>query len=585
MTSIKERQKQGFLEAITGADSEKGLHWKVLVYDHPCRDIINPLCDLKTLREHGVTLHMLLDAKREPIPDTPCCYCVLPIEKNIRRIAKDCADGLYSGALINFARPVSRTLLELLGRLLVENNCVSKIQRVMNMYLDYVSLAPNLASLEIPQSFLAYAGAAKEHDLKKYMERVAQGVVSLVVTSKSVPILRAPRGGPAEHVAKLVAKILNALVEGPEGTQLGLGTGIEERPVLLILDRNAADCASVLQHDMGYHTMAADLLGIKMNRVEVPQAGKPKPKTVVLDSDSDSFWRDYAGKPFPVAAEAHSKCLQEVVDKVKVLENANSAEMAQVVDALPEQIKLKALLASHSEIMQALLQKGKEREIYKFVAAEEPLLQKGEADLADLTKLLQEPQLLLEDKYRLIMLFVVSVDKHTDDQVEDLLKSMGDADPHYANALKGLQKMVKVNKLGLQIAESNEETPDSLWKMTSKFPDLNHLTQVLEGMRGTQRLLGTTSILDQVMKEQTPANADAVDDYLYLDPKVRGNVPKNARITSSFSRGFLFLLGGGTYLEYHNLQDYAEAKDKDLVYACSEIVDANAFINQLAKLA
>jgi hypothetical protein len=34
--------------------------WKVLIYDHSCRDIISPLMNVGALRNKGVTLHLLV---------------------------------------------------------------------------------------------------------------------------------------------------------------------------------------------------------------------------------------------------------------------------------------------------------------------------------------------------------------------------------------------------------------------------------------------------------------------------------------------------------------------------------------------
>lgn len=42
----------------------------------PLQDILAPLLHVNALRRHGVTLHMLLDAERQPIPDVPAVYFV-----------------------------------------------------------------------------------------------------------------------------------------------------------------------------------------------------------------------------------------------------------------------------------------------------------------------------------------------------------------------------------------------------------------------------------------------------------------------------------------------------------------------------
>jgi hypothetical protein len=47
-----------------------GPEWKVLVFDASGRDIISTVLRVTDLREAGVTVHLLLTSKRQPVPDT-----------------------------------------------------------------------------------------------------------------------------------------------------------------------------------------------------------------------------------------------------------------------------------------------------------------------------------------------------------------------------------------------------------------------------------------------------------------------------------------------------------------------------------
>uniref|UniRef100_A0A673CG39 Sec1 family domain containing 1 n=1 Tax=Sphaeramia orbicularis TaxID=375764 RepID=A0A673CG39_9TELE len=62
--------------------------WKVLIYDRFGQDIISPLLSVKELRDMGITLHLLLHSDRDPIPDVPAVYFVMPTEENIDRICQ-----------------------------------------------------------------------------------------------------------------------------------------------------------------------------------------------------------------------------------------------------------------------------------------------------------------------------------------------------------------------------------------------------------------------------------------------------------------------------------------------------------------
>lgn len=52
-------------------------------------------------------------------------------------------------------------------------------------------------------------------------------------------------------------------------------------------------------------------------------------------------------------------------------------------------------------------------------------------------------------------------------------------------------------------------------------------------------------------------NSSEMEDYLYLDPK-QIKVTEIPRNRSSFQEAIVFLVGGGNYIEYQNLVDYAK---------------------------
>ena len=64
-----------------------------------------------------------------------------------------------------------------------------------------------------------------------------------------------------------------------------------------------------------------------------------------------------------------------------------------------------------------------------------------------------------------------------------------------------------------------------------------------------------TRVVDAIM-EATPGSE--VEDYLYLDPKLgRSSTSKLPKARTTFQEAYVFVVGGGNYLEYQNLQEYA----------------------------
>lgn len=125
-------------------------------YDDFCKDVILPILNTKLLRENGVTLHMQLHSDREKISDVDVIYFIRPIKENILRISEDCKNKLYDSIYLNFSSPLPRDLLELLARNTIESGTTSLIISIYDQFLGFVSLEPDLFSLNIKNSFYSY---------------------------------------------------------------------------------------------------------------------------------------------------------------------------------------------------------------------------------------------------------------------------------------------------------------------------------------------------------------------------------------------------------------------------------------------
>jgi hypothetical protein len=84
--------------------------------------------------------------------------------------------------------------------------------------------------------------------------------------------------------------------------------------------------------------------------------------------------------------------------------------------------------------------------------------------------------------------------------------------------------------------------------------------------------------------EMKPGTED--DEYLYLDPKVKGDV--DVKILRNMTRSpcrevITFVIGGGCYAEYQNLQMIADER-RSVTYGSTELMSPCEFLSQLGKL-
>merc|ERR1712192_281589 len=108
--------------------------------------------------------------------------------------------------------------------------------------------------------------------------------------------------------------------------------------------------------------------------------------------------------------------------------------------------------------------------------------------------------------------------------------------------------------------------------------------------------LPLTKIVDEIMEQK---QGKVNEEFKYLDPKIlrgqeSGQVP---RTKTPFSDAIVFVVGGGNYIEYQNLQDHVKTKNvgytnstmntaslRRVVYGCTQLTNSDQFLNQLTML-
>lgn len=375
---------------------------------------------------------MLIDADRDPIPDVPAIYFVMPTVENVRLIGADCSRQLYDSYHVNFASPASTVLLEELAKLALEAEAVSQISQVVDHYVDYVSLEDQLVDFNMRDSFLSLNDPSTPDDVVlATVDSIVTAVFSIVATLGQVPVMRYPRGGPAEMVADKVAKRIrehlrqNAAFLGDSGS-----TASFQRPLLVLMERSA-DLGPLLQHPWSYRALCHDLLGMRLNRLtcqEEAEDGSSQPKTHHYTLEmSDAFWNQHAGSPFTTVAEAVDVALQNYRSEVEAIGSAaqqrgasagaedldshlsqSTQQLQSAMSALPALQERKRNIDMHTNIATALLHKIRNCSLDLFVGAEEAILggRPSSQDRAEVEKLIREgAHGLAEDRLRLLCLY------------------------------------------------------------------------------------------------------------------------------------------------------------------------------------
>ncbi|KAK9732618.1 hypothetical protein RND81_04G010600 [Saponaria officinalis] len=215
--------------------------YKILIYDKSSQDILSPLIHVKDLRKYGVTLFFLIDKPRKPIPDVPDVYFVRPSPANIQRMVSDASTPLYDAFHFNFSSSIPRTLLEDLASDLIRCDAVSRVSKVHDQYLDFVTLEDIFFSLAYGNCYLQLNDPSNgDKEIEEIVGRIVEGLFNVIATLGVVPVIRCPRGGAAEMVAVgLDQKVRDHLLtKNNMFSEGGNFSASFQKPVLYLFDRN-----------------------------------------------------------------------------------------------------------------------------------------------------------------------------------------------------------------------------------------------------------------------------------------------------------------------------------------------------------
>ncbi|CAL1541171.1 unnamed protein product [Lymnaea stagnalis] len=630
-TSLQEKQVNALkrmlnFNQVPTKTSNAEPQWKVLIYDRFGQDIISPLLTVKELRDIGVTLHLSLHSDRDPIPDVPAIYFVMPTDDNIQRICRDFQNQLYESYYLNFISAISRQKLEDIAQAALQSNAVQQVSKVFDQYLNFISLENELFTLrhQDRDSISYYAinkGDVKDTEMDSIMDSIVDSLFSVFVTMGVVPVIRCPRGNAAEMVAEKLDKKLRENLRDARNS-LFTSDGVPgqfsfQRPLLVILDRNL-DMATMLHHTWTYQALAHDVLDLKLNRVEIEEViddemhvssptRKPRTKKKVYDlSPRDKLWTSQKGHPFPEVAEAVQEELngyRQEEGEVKKLKAAlglegeddtaismlsdNTARLTSAVTSLPELLEKKRLIDMHMNIATALLEQIKARKLDTYFETEERMMSRSTLNKS-LMDIISDPEAgKSEDKVRLFIIALICGPPMSEAEIDQYCVALQAANCDIS-AVQYVRRWKSYSKLQ---APPSQYTGGSI-SSTSMFSGLLSKGSqfVMEGVKNLVvkgHNLPTTRIVDALMELKSLPDSE---DYRYFDPKLlRADASSVPRNKSPFQEAYVFIVGGGNYIEFQNLMDYVKSKStpsvpKKIVYGCSDLVNAAQFLKQLSHL-
>ena len=624
----------------TAVDPLRSGGWKVLIYDQFCSDVLSPLLTVSELRRLGITLHLPITARRDAVRDTPAIYFIQPTEANVELVLRDLHAQLYSSFHLHFSTSIPRPLLELLASRSAEQGTSGRIARVYDEYVHFVALEDALITLNQPRSFQTINDSRQsDAAMSAFVDQIVEALFCVAVSLGSVPVVRAQPDGAAALVASRLDERLRAhLIQRQNLFSSGaaIAGAAFHRPLLVLLDRSF-DLTAPLHHTWTYQALLNDLLGLAANRVSIAEeptaaagaapSSKLRVRSYDLSASEDKFWRTNAGQPFPAVASAVQdklSALQEEQARItqttssSSFEDPNSAtsDLSSAISALPRLQRRKRVVETHTNIATALLKAIKARDVDSFFELESAWISKASGERADLDRVIAQGKGTWRDRVRAALIFLLATDVNDAEiaQVRAALeKSLAEhkerlagdgagdlAALDFLTAFRLLHRLQAAHGSAAPAAAPAQRKGEESegWGLFGKLANsvakevVSQTAGVLAGVRNllpSNSDLPVTRLLDALLTGRESAEADR---FLYFDPKLpkaKAAAPGRGRVNGGYKDAVVFVLGGGCYAEYQNVQDYAKrnaaaAALTSVVYGCTELCAPEQFLEQLSAL-
>lgn len=610
---------------LTVALDTQEIIWKILILDVRSTAIVSSVLRVNDLLKSGITVHALIKQDRSSLPDVPAIYFVQPTQENIDIIVNDLRNDKYLEFYINFTSSLTRDLLEDFAKKASTTGKSNRIKQVYDQYLDFVVTEPELFSLELTGAYSKLnSPQTSEDEINELCNIISEGLYNSIVTIGTVPIIRAPKGGPAEVVAqKLEGKLRDYIIN----TRSGHSNNSLERFVLVILDRNV-DFASMFSHSWIYQCLVFDVFKLSRNTITIPTSDHNEESTKKMDIDpNDFFWASNAHLPFPDAVEnveealATYKSEAEEITKRTGVNNLNELDSAsqvdtlpihEVVNKLPELTARKAIIDMHMNVLASLLKQLESRGLDAFFEIEQSQDSlKTRQRFLDTLK--DERSNNFEDKLRTFIIMYLSsmsdLPKDFVSQVEEYFKE-SNYDISSLRYIYKLREIMKLSNMSLQnkpletgshdhhISSTGVSSSQLLSGLSSKLYGLTEgkiqggVGSLISGIKNflpEKKTIPITNILEAIMDplNSSQNNLETTDDYLYFDPKIIKGAHSKKPKRQSYNKSLVFVVGGGNYLEYQNLQEWVhqqKGSPKNVIYGSTSIITPSEFLTEVANL-
>lgn len=496
-----------------------GSGMKVLLMDRETTSMVSVVYSQSEILQKEVYLFERIESQnREPMKHLKALCFLRPTKENVELLVQELRKPKYSVYFIFFSNVISKSEIKALAEA-DEQEVVAEVQE---FYGDFIAVNPHLFSLNL-------VGVSRGRSWEPSMlQRCTQGLTAVLLSLKKCPMIRYQLSSDlSKRLAESVKQIITKEYELFDFRKT------EVPPLLLILDRSD-DAITPLLNQWTYQAMVHELLGLNNNRIDlsrVPGVSKDL-KEVVLSADNDEFYANNLYLNFGEIGTNIKNLMEDFQKKrPKGQQKLESiSDMKTFVETYPQFKKMSGTVSKHVTVVGELSRLVSERVLMEVSEVEQELACQGDHGNASqmVRRMLQNPRVSELDAARLVMLYALRYERHTNSILPALkgeLERRGTSDH--------LKQMVSrvVEFGGKRVRGSDLITATDAVAITKQF---------FKGLKGVENVYTQHQPLLQDTLDQLIKGRLKDSQFPYLGPSSLRDRPQDI---------IVFMIGGATYEE------------------------------------
>ncbi len=469
---------------------------------------------------------------------------------------------------------------------------------LVELNVDFTAREDRIFTFSRPNAIPTLFWSPDKAAFKDEILRSARQLVSLCITLQDDPVIRYDA---SSKVAKILAKTFNMQLEMTKESAGWVG---QTKGVVLVVDR-AVDVIAPLMHEFTYQALVGDQCAIQgefcyldAERFSSFTPAEKEQKTLILNEKDDPLWGEFrhqhigtvmAAVPAQLRKFKKENKLAQFEEARKNDKDISIKDMAAALKDFTKYTSMATRFSQHTSLAAECMKKVDSRLLKDVATLEQDFVTgvnedgtsvNGKKAKAALITLCQNPKLTAEDRFRLILVYMLSQGGVQAATRRELLRGIPDL---CLTALHG------VERLGFPVAD--EAFKPLAYDAERRNEGIARVANIilLRFVPRLWKLAQDLSVGSLSTKDFPKVSEKEHDEFGAVSSAPKGrrrknNAPSAATDATVAPHLIIFVAGGLTYSEARECYALAEKLKLNVVFGGSDLISPSDFLASLADV-